>query len=182
MPPCIGRRKMVVSGVPDKTATCTFTGHRAEKLPWRYDEDDPRCAELKRCIYDAAAAVYESGARHFICGMASGGDLFFCEAVLRLRQERPDVTLEAAVPFEGQAARWPAPLRRRWGRLVTECDFQTVISKEYAPDCMMRRNRYMVDASSWLIAAYNGAAGGTRATLLYAMRQGLQIIQIPIKE
>ena len=166
----------------EKNATCAFTGHRAAKMPWRGNEDDPRCAALKRCIYDAAEAVYHSGARHFISGMANGGDLYFCEAVLRLRAERPEVTLEAAIPFEGQAEKWPAALRRRYAYLVAECDYRTVISKEYTPECMMRRNRYMVDASTYLIAAYNGAAGGTRATLRYALRQGLEIIQLPIQE
>ena len=166
----------------EKGATCTFTGHREAKLPWRENEADPRCAALKRCIYDTAEALYYSGVRHYISGMASGGDLYFCEAVLTLRAEHPEVTLEAAIPFEGQAGKWPAALRRRYERLMTECDYRTVISREYTPGCMMRRNRYMVDASAWLIAAYNGAAGGTRATLLYAIRQGLQIIQLPIQE
>ena len=166
----------------EREHTCAFTGHREEKLPWRGDEDDVRCAALKRCIYDAAEAVYRDGVTHFICGMATGCDMYFCEAVLELREEHPEITLEAAIPCEGQSKRWPAPLRRRYDRLVTECDYQTVISRDYTPECMMRRNRYMVDASAYLIAAYNGAGGGTRATLLYAMRQNLNIIQIPVEE
>lgn len=161
---------------------CAFTGHRSEKLPWRGDESDPRCRELKGYIFDAVEAVYRDGVTHYICGMATGCDLYFCEAVLALRAEHPEVTLEAAIPCEGQARRWPEALRRRYDRLVTECDYQTVISKDYTPDCMMRRNRYMVDASEYLIAVYNGAPGGTRATLLYALRQGKKIIQLPIKE
>ena len=40
----------------------------------------------------------------------------------------------------------------------------------------------MIDASAFLIAAYNGSPGGTRSTLLYAMRQGLQIIELPVEE
>ena len=151
-------------------------------MPWRGNESDARCAALKRCIYDAVEAVYYSGVRHFISGMASGGDLYFCEAVLALRAEHPEVTLEAAIPFEGQAGRWPEALRLRYERLLTECDYRTVISRDYTPECMMRRNRYMVEASAYLIAAYNGVAGGTRATLLYAMRRGLEIIQLPIQE
>ena len=52
--------------------TCTFTGHRAEKLPWGYNENDPRCRRLKQTLYDTLDAVYESGFRNFICGMAEG--------------------------------------------------------------------------------------------------------------
>ena len=160
--------------------TCAFTGHREGKLPWGSQEDDPRCQDLKKRIFDTIESLYHNGVRHFICGMASGCDLYFCEAVMALRAERPDVTIEAAIPWEGQADRWPAPLKKRYGRLVSECDYQTVVRKQYAPDCMLRRNRYMVDHSAVLIAAYNGAPGGTRSTMLYAMRQGLDIIELPI--
>ena len=166
----------------DRAVTCTFTGHREEKLPWGRNEDDPRCRALKRSIFDAAEAVYQAGARHYICGMATGCDMYFCEAVLALREEHPEITLEAAIPCEDQSARWPEPLRRRYDRLVSECDYHTVLSRTYTPDCMLRRNRYMVDASGYLITVYNGSAGGTRNTLLYAMRQGLKIIQLPIEE
>ena len=31
----------------NRETTCCFTGHRPEKLPWREDEGDPRCLELK---------------------------------------------------------------------------------------------------------------------------------------
>ena len=70
--------------------TCTFTGHRAEKLPWGYNENDPRCRRLKRTLYDTLEAVYESGFHRFICGMAEGCDFYFCEAVLALREDHPD--------------------------------------------------------------------------------------------
>ena len=74
--------------------TCTFTGHRAEKLPWGYNENDPRCRRLKRTLYDTLEAVYESGFHRFICGMAEGCDLYFCEAVLALREDHPDIRLK----------------------------------------------------------------------------------------
>ena len=166
----------------EKASTCTFTGHRENKLPWHADENDPRCLRLKTCIYDAAEAVYHSGIRHYICGMASGSDLYFAEAVLRLREEYPDITLEAAIPCEGQAAKWSQAQQRRYARILNTCDYQTLVQKNYTPECMKRRNQYMVDASSVLIAAYNGAAGGTRSTLLYALRQGLQVIELPMEE
>lgn len=166
----------------EKACTCTFTGHRENKLPWRGDETDARCIRLKERIFDAVEAVFQSGVRHYICGMANGCDMYFAEAVIRLREEHPDVTLEAAIPCEGQSGRWSAAQRKRYDRIAAECDYRTVIQREYTPDCMLRRNRYMADASAVLIAAYNGSPGGTRSTLLYAIRQGLQIIEIPVEE
>lgn len=164
----------------DKSTVCAFTGHRTGKLPWRDNESDPRCLELKRLMYDAADAVYHAGVRRFICGMALGCDLYFCEAVMRLRSEHPGVTVEAAIPCEGQSSSWSERDRRRYDRLVSECDIQTVVSGAYFPGCYAKRNQYMVDSAGILIAAYDGTAGGTQSTILYAIRQGLEIIELPI--
>lgn len=166
----------------EKNLNCCFTGHRDTKLPWRGNEDDPRCQALKERIYDAAEAVYHSGVRHYICGMATGCDFFFCEAVLRLRAEHPDISLEAAIPFEAQSKAWSDSQQKRYDRLISECDFHTVVQKEYSAGCYMRRNKYMVDSSSVLISVFNGSSGGTLNTLLYAIRNGLEVIQLPIDE
>jgi len=165
----------------EKSSTCTFTGHRENKLPWRGDESDPRCLRLKEHLTAALESAYAAGMRHFICGMANGADMYFGEAVVRLREAHPEVTLEAAVPWEGQAESWTPEQKKRYDRLLTECDYLTVVQHNYSPGCMMRRNRFMVDSAAMLIAAYSGAAGGTRSTLLYAMRQGLQITELPME-
>ena len=159
---------------------CAFTGHREEKLPWKSDESDPRCVQLKELIADAVESVYHSGIRHFICGMATGCDMYFCEAVMQLRATHGEITLEAAVPWEGQSAGFTEALKRRYARLVADCDYHTLVQKTYTPDCLMRRNRYMVDNSRVLIAAYSGKPGGTMNTLLYAMRSGLEIVELPV--
>lgn len=164
-----------------KTDACSFTGHRESKLPWKSDENDIRCVKLKEKIADAVEAVYTSGIRHFICGMANGCDMFFCEAVTELRAVHSDITIEAAIPWSGQSEKWTVSLKKRYAMLVEECDYITVVQNEYTPDCLMRRNRYMVDNSSVIIAAYSGKPGGTMRTLLYAIRKGLEIIEITIE-
>ena len=125
-------------------------------------------------------AAYQEGFRHFLCGMALGCDLYFCECVLQLRQEHPDVTVEAAVPCPTQADAWPPDQRRRYARLVAACDYETLVSQRYGPACMQRRDRYMVDHASLLIAAFDGSPGGTRYTVEYAMRRGVEIVDLPI--
>jgi len=164
----------------NRSITCCFTGHRSAKLPWRDDENAPACLALKLAIRDTLDAVYAAGFRHFLCGMANGADTYFGEAVVALRDEHPDVTLEAAVPFDGQDRLWPAEARRRYFRLAEECDALTVLSPEYTPTCMMERNRYMVDRSALLIAVYDGHSGGTRSTIRYAQSRGLRIIELPV--
>lgn len=160
--------------------TCCFTGHRAGKLPWRYQETDPDCLALKAVIADLLEEACASGYRHFLCGMATGVDTYFGEAVIALRGKHPDVTLEAAIPYRGQEARFPKTQRERYGRLLAACDAVTVLREERSPDCMMERNRYMVDRSSLLIAVYDGKRGGTYNTVRYAEKKNRTIVVLPV--
>lgn len=164
-----------------RETTCCFTGHRPGRLPWGMDEGDPRCTALKVRLTGAVAHAYGQGYRHFICGMAQGTDQYFCQAVLALRSRHPEITVEAAVPFAGQANRWPEEAQQRYRLLLDQCDFETVVQHHYTVGCMDRRNRYMVDRASLLIAVYDGLArGGTCSTLAYARRQSLPVIVLNV--
>ena len=165
----------------ERAITCCFTGHRPQSLPWGANENDLRCLELKLELAARLEGVYESGWRHFLCGMAIGCDMYFAEAVLALRDSRPDVTLEAVIPCGTQPDKWPSALRQRYNSLLDRCDRVTVLQIHYTPDCMHKRNRYMVEHASLLLACYTGYPGGTQSTLLYAQRQGLQTIVIDIE-
>ena len=161
----------------DRGASCAFTGHRPASLPWGEAEGDPRCLALKARLDELLDQVYAEGCRHFICGMAKGSDFYFCEAVLKLRRTHPEIKLEAAVPFPGQSSRWSRADRERYQKLLTQCDLETLIQQFHSPGCMHRRNRYMVDHASRLIAVYNGqpTGSGTLSTIHYALRQGLKV-------
>ena len=162
--------------------TCCFTGPRPQHLPWGAREDDARCMALKTELALMLQGIYEAGFRHFIGGMAIGCDMYFAEAVLALRREHPDVTLEAAIPCGGQPERWSLEQRQRYNCLLDNCDKVTVLQIHYSPDCMMRHNRYMVDSSALLLACSNGQPGGTMNTLLYAMKQNVKTIQLDIED
>jgi len=159
---------------------CCFSGHRAEKLPWRYNEDDPTCTALKALIADMLSEAYDAGFRRFYCGMATGADMYFGEAVAAMRRIRHDITLEAVIPFRGQELRWPVELRERYARLRDQCDAVTVLSEAYRPGCMQARNRYMVDRSSLLIAVYDEKPGGTYNTVRYAEKRHVTVVVLPI--
>jgi len=158
--------------------SCCFSGYRPEKLPWGTTEDDPRCIKLKDTILSHSEKIHLSGIKHFICGMARGSDTYFCEAVFALRDRYPAITLEAAIPCEEQAANWREDELRRYDSLVGMCDYVTYVSHQYTRYCMQRRNRYMVDNSSVLLAVHDGKRGGTSYTIKYAMRRDLEIIKI----
>lgn len=163
-----------------KENTCCFSGHRAEKLPWKYNEDDPQCRTLKLALDDLIRTAYETGYRRFLSGMATGIDTLCAETVLAMRSEHPDIILEAAIPFLGQERKWPSAMQDRYRRLVNACDFTTVLSDTYNSGCMMARNRYMVDRSSLLIAVYDGRRGGTYNTVRYAEKIGCTAVVLPL--
>ena len=152
----------------DKEKTCCFTGHRPSKLPWGQNENDPRCIAVKQELASRLEGIYETGFRHFMCGMAIGCDMYFAEAVLNLREKYPDVSLEAVIPCGTQPDRWAKPLRMRYTSLLDRCDSVKVLQIMYSRDCMMRRNKYMVDNSSLLLGCFMGIPGGTMNTIVYA--------------
>ena len=162
--------------VYQKENTCCFTGHRPMKLPWGANESDPRCLELKAEIAARLEGAYQQGYRKFICGMAIGCDMYFAEAVLALRECYGDVCLEAAIPCGAQPERWHKKERLRYNELIDRADEVNVLQVAYTPDCMMKRNKYMVDNSSMLIACFDGRPGGTMSTILYAQRSGLSVL------
>lgn len=165
-----------------RETTCAFTGHRPNRLPWGRDESDPRCITLKGQIAQAIQEAYDQGVRTFLCGMAMGADFYFCEAALTLQKEYPDLFVVAVIPCDTQSQRWNKGDKERYGALLARCDHQIFVQHEYTPNCALRRNRYMVNASSRLIAAFDGVMeGGTLYTITYAMKHGLDlhIIDLP---
>ena len=161
--------------VTDGEYVCCFSGHRPGSLPWHTDEADERCLALKRRIREELDELLRSGCRHYLCGMALGCDTYFAEAVLEIKQARPDVILEAVIPCGSQPERWSRSNRLRYNAILDRCDKVTVLQTHYTPDCMMRRNKHMVDASSLLLCCFAGTPGGTMNTILYAERNGLEV-------
>ena len=155
--------------------TCAFTGHRPEKLPWGSREEDPRCGALRAQILSAVGRAYGAGVRNFSCGMARGCDFYFAESVLALQKDHPEVTLEAWLPCETQARRWPEPDRARYEKLLSQCTRVILTERAYSEGCMLRRNRAMLDKADRLISVYAGGGGGTGQAVAYAKRLGIPI-------
>lgn len=159
--------------------TCAFTGHRPQSLPFGFNEADERCTELKKALREQIIRVIEEeSATHFISGMAIGVDMYAAEIVLGLKSKYPGITLEAAIPCESQAEKWSEEHRDRYFDIISRCDKETLLQTRYTPDCMDKRNRYMVDHADVLIAVWDGHPSGTAKTVMYAQNQGKPIIVI----
>ena len=153
--------------------TCAFTGHRPQNLPFGFNEEDERCIDLKKNLREQIINLIENeGVTHFISGMAIGVDMYAAEIVLGLKASYPGITLESAIPCESQAAKWSEALRDRY------FDKETLIQTHYSPDCMDKRNRYMVNQADVLIAVWDGSPSGTGKTVRYAHQQGKSVTVI----
>ena len=154
-----------------KTKCCAFTGHRPEKLG--YPESDERCAALKERLRSLIVKlIEEDGVTHFISGMAQGVDMYAAEIVLELKKQYPQITLECAIPYERQAVRWLEALRNRYFSIAERCDQETMLQRQYTPDCLRKRNQYMVDHADIVLAVWNGSPSGTGQTVWYARETG----------
>lgn len=122
---------------------------------------DPRCVDFKRRLCNSIEMMILEGYTHFISGGALGMDMYAAEAVLTLREQYPEITLEIAIPHDGQTAKWPQSLRDRAERIREEADVITWIAHEYTKRCLFDRNYYMVSHCSVLLACFDGQAGGT---------------------
>ncbi len=61
--------------------------------------------------------------------------------------------------------------------IVQQADLRYYVNREYHKDCMLERNRYLVEHSNCLLAVYDEAQrGGTAATVNYARELHREII------
>ena len=158
---------------------CAFTGHRPRKFPWGYDETDARCVALKKALTEQIAKLVKAGYTDFFSGMAEGVDTWAALAVLALKKENPALKLRCVLPCEGQADRWSASARELYFSILGQADEVVYVSQEYSEDCMLKRNRYLVDHAACLLAVYNGEwRGGTAMTVRYAQRKKRRILII----
>ena len=156
----------------------SFTGYRPQKLPF-FGEDDPMCVDLKPRISRQIEKLADSGAGEFFTGMAMGVDMWCAEAVLALKSSRPEIKLTAVLPCRGQESKWSAAEQWRYREILSRCDKVLCLSESYTKDCMLARNRTLVDLCDLLVAVYDGKPGGTKHTVDYAEKRGRKTVVIP---
>ena len=156
--------------------SCCFTGHRPQKLPWGFDESDTHCVELKRKLRSAIKLAITHGITMFYTGMAMGTDLWAAEIVLRLRSEGEQIRLIAACAFRGMEERWDTEWQERYRSILLSANGVYYIGERPGTASFLKRDRWMVDHASRLIAVYCGVPGGTRETIEYAKAEGIEVV------
>ena len=155
-----------------------FTGYRPEKMPFIESEANPQYTAFRAAHRGLVEHLIKQDCVNFFCGMARGFDLWAAEDVLYWRRTYPHIRLLCALPFPGQASSWSDSERARWERVLAAADGSHTVCPAYHKGCFHERNRYMVDRSDVLVAAFDGKPGGTAYTVDYARELGLAILQI----
>ena len=152
-----------VSNVP-RSRRVAFTGYRPQKMPFGFDEADPRCIDFKKRLHDTIESLIWQGYQHFISGGAMGMDMFAAETVLELKKKYPEILLEMVSPFDAQSAKWAPEYQWRHAELFGRADIVTATGHTYTKSCMFVRNRYLVENADLLLAAYDGQTEETEIT------------------
>ncbi|GAB6118959.1 SLOG family protein [Dysgonomonas termitidis] len=156
----------------NKLKTIAFTGHRMNRI--RIEKQ-----ELSGLITAAVIYFYLKGYKVFLTGMAEGLDLIAAEEVLKIKEHYPDIELHCIIPFAGQSDRMNPEDKLRYNAILSAADYEIYLSEKYYDGCFLRRNDYLVDNSTQLIAYYdNVPKGGTYYTVKNALRKGLEVFNL----
>lgn len=153
-----------------RSYTAFFTGHR--KIP--RDEIELLSMRLEKTLI----SLIESGYLYFGAGGALGYDTLAAQVVLRLKVRYPQIKLILVLPCLTQMKNWSDYDKRVYEAIRCQADKVVYISLEYSNDCMVKRNRHLVDNSSACICYFTGKAGGTAYTVNYARSRNINIINL----
>ena len=165
-----------------KAKTVCFSGHRPEKLPDGGDASSPVMGVIRAMLHQEIASAINDGYTCFITGLARGIDLMAGDLVLDFKRSDPRIRLVAAVPYRAQPKNLRSIEKFTYGCIINEADSIVCISEEYTKDCMQKRNKFMIDNSSRLIAAVSSYKSGTGQTIRFAEKAGIEIRIINISQ
>ncbi len=146
------------------------TGHRPEKIGG-YDFYNKQRTWIRERLKEQIITLQP---QYAITGMALGVDQDYAYVCCEL-----GMPFIAAVPFEGQEAKWPAESQRFYRELLARAQHVQVVSPGgYAAWKMQKRNEWMVDYCRILIAVWDGSSGGTGNCVQYAEMIGRPMVRI----
>ena len=150
----------------NKARAVAVTGHRT--LYPDYDYNVLKNT-LKRLVLD--------GYNTFLVGMALGFDTECFKALEEIRKEEK-IYIIACVPCLSQADRFSQKQKIEYKRMLSCADETVILSEKYTPNCMQKRNEYMVDNASVLVSYLRRDYGGTKNTVNYAKKTNCNIIEM----
>ena len=157
-----------------RSYTCCFAGHR--QITGKSFNENENFDYIKRRTEEEILRAIELGYKNFISGMALGFDMLCAEIILELKEKFSFIKLFCALPCNEQEKLWKESQKERYFNILEKADKIVCLQPEYSRGCMQKRNKFMIDNSSYLIAFYTGVSGGTKQTIEYALKNGLKIV------
>jgi uncharacterized phage-like protein YoqJ len=155
----------------DKSKTVAFTGHRHINAN--------AIVSLREELTYTIRQQYHNGYTTFIVGGAVGFDLLSAEIVLELQQEFSDIQLFCVVPYAGHHLYFRDEAKQRYIRIANKATSNIILSSRYYDGCFLRRNDYMIEHCSLLIAYYGQISrSGTGYTVRRAEANNIPIINL----
>ncbi len=151
--------------------TVSFTGHRTA---------DP--AIIGEKLYDTVNELAGEGADIFCAGGALGFDTLAAEAVIRVKSEKPWISLKLVLPCppEQQTRSFSREMKEQYFDILMSADDTEYISPFYTEGCMKERNQRLIDLADICVCWYDSrrSASGTGQTVRMAQRKGIKIINL----
>lgn len=158
----------------DREHSLCFSGHRPETLLKYATDKDLFMQDLSDCLYDLILDSINDGYTDFFSGMAQGVDLIASEIVLNFKEKNHNIKHHAVYPFASQSKSYDVYWQTLFMKVMTYSDTNNILSPKYVRGCYQKRNRYIVDHSSCLIAVFNGDyKSGTGQTIKYALKRNI---------
>ncbi len=160
--------------------TISVTGLRKHKLKWSSSEYYIKEEAMIELLMDILRPKILNGYNSFLTGMATGVDMIFAKAVIRLKAEYNDLTLQAVLPFKDQENRYADCDKKVYKDILEQCDIVRIIENDYSDNSYKMRNQYLVNNSSILIAVTDNVKkirSGTTQTINLA-KDKIEIIHI----
>lgn len=151
-----------------KEKTCCFTGHRSL--------DDFDKTEIQNKLRNEIVNLINVGVTDFMAGGAYGFDTIAETEVLNLKNIYPNIRLVLALPCKQQDKYWYPNEKKSYAQILSLADEINYLSERYYSGCMQKRNKYMIDNSSYCICFLKSLVGGTASTINYAKSQNMQKI------
>ena len=149
-----------------KEKAVSITGHRVIREGFDQNKVEQVFLERIKLGYDT-----------FLVGMAIGFDTICFQILEKFRKLFP-IKIIACIPCQTQAQKFNSSQKKEYERMLAVADEKILISKDYTPYCMQKRNMFMVDNSSHLIAYLRECSGGAKNTVEYAKNKNVSIIYV----
>ena len=150
----------------NKAKAVAVTGHRR-----LYDDYN------KKDVIQTFSSLIEIGYDTFLVGMAVGFDTECFHVLEELRKEFSIKIIEC-IPCRCQDETFIVSQKREYRRMIEVADEKIVLQEEYDKKCMLKRNMFMVDNCSTLVAYMRKESGGTAFTVNYARKKNVYVLNI----